>query len=151
MALSATSCIPQAMGSGAGLDWGDVWAHALAVDVTVTLRLALDDSAAAVVTAAAHALAQLVGAADIALGTFQAASPELPRVPIRYLHRPHPVGAWSVHALERAPPAAAEPDAGPQRHQQQGEDVPDEQQIAKVDPLCGLLQMQVGCLAACDM
>ena len=147
MALAVRLCLAQASnGAFVVLDWADVWAHALAADVTVTLRLALDDSAAAVVTAAAQALAELVGAEDMALGPSHADSPELPCVPARCLQRPHPVGAWSAHAVE--PPSAADSDAVPPQHplleQQEDGGAPRERHVARVDPPCGLLQMQVG-------
>ena len=44
------------------LDWRDVWEHAIAdCQVAVVLRLALDDGSASVISAAAEALAKLVG------------------------------------------------------------------------------------------
>ena len=78
------------------LDWGDVWAHALAADTAIALRVALDDSAAAVVTAAAKALAELVSAGSAGWGPLHAAAWQLPRVPARCLNRPHPAGAWTT-------------------------------------------------------
>lgn len=47
---------------GSALDWRDVWEHAIAdCQVAVVLRLALDDGSASVISAAAEALAKLVG------------------------------------------------------------------------------------------
>ncbi len=121
-----------------------MWAHALAADVATALRIALDDSAAAVVTAAARALAELVSVDG--LGPLHAAAWQLPRVPARCLARPHPAGAWTAHAVERAP-AGGSAESHPPQHPLLGqaeeeEDAPDERQVARSDPLCGLLQMQ---------
>lgn len=49
-----------------GLDWQDVWEHALKdCQVAVVLRVALDDSSQMVMTAAAEALAELVALESI--------------------------------------------------------------------------------------
>lgn len=68
---------------------------------------------------------------------------ELPRVPARFLWRPHAVGAWMAHPVCCAPPAG-KPDQAPQPHPllEEHAEEPSEAQVAAEDPLCGLLQMQ---------
>ena len=57
-------------------------------------------------------------------------------MPWRYFARPHPVGAWVCSPVERAGP---EP-PGPGLVEEQP---PDDGKVATVDPLIGLLGMQV--------
>ena len=50
-------------GAETQLKCGEIWEHAVGtINVAVTLRVALDDSQQAVVTAAAHGIAALLGA-----------------------------------------------------------------------------------------
>jgi hypothetical protein len=84
------------------LDWRDVWEHAIAdCQVAVVLRLALDDGSASVISAAAEALAKLVGPTH--LGPAQACpTPSglqwqpIPYLHIKYLH----INSISVSAPE---------------------------------------------------
>ena len=71
-------------------------------------------------------------------------------MPVRYLHRPHAVGAWMAHPVARAPPAE-EPDQAPPPHPllQADTEEPTEAQVAAEDPLCGLLQMQARASRPC--
>ncbi|KAL4425916.1 hypothetical protein ABPG75_009932 [Micractinium tetrahymenae] len=134
------------------LDWLAVWHHALlAADITLLLRRSLDDQHAAVAAAAAEALAALLGAAGPAGAAEEAAAEAAdaspltgwPAPPLRHLQRPTTAGAWVAAPtsleLQRRQGAEREEQGG-----EGGEEEPlDEQQLAKVDPLSGLLHMQL--------
>ncbi|KAL0046547.1 hypothetical protein WJX82_003367 [Trebouxia sp. C0006] len=125
----------------ARMTWLLVWEYALQeVQVATVLRRLLDDAHMSVVTAAAEAMAVLVGPGPKEEEVWEAAhcnpGTGCPSVPWRYCARPHPVGAWVTTPVDRDGP---EP-PGPGLVEEQP---PDDGRVAIVDPLIGLLGMQV--------
>ncbi|DBA68651.1 TPA: hypothetical protein ACH3X2_013454 [Trebouxia sp. C0005] len=121
--------------------WLLVWEYALQeVEVATVLRRLLDDAHMSVVTAAAEAMAVLVGPGPEEEQVWEAAhcnpGTGCPSVPWRYCARPHLVGAWVTTPVDRDGP---EP-PGPGLVEEQP---PDDGRVATVDPLIGLLGMQV--------
>lgn len=64
-----------------------------------------------------------------------------PMVPWRYCARPHAVGAWVTHPLEAGTPSP------PPSHQLVEEQPPSDESVATLDPLVGLIAMQVSLLS----
>ncbi|DBA80705.1 TPA: hypothetical protein ACH3X1_007944 [Trebouxia sp. C0004] len=125
----------------ASITWLSVWELALQeVQVATVLRRLLDDAHMSVVTAAAEAMAVLVGLGPEEEEVWEAArcnpGTGCPSVPWRYCARPHPVGAWVSTPVGRDGP---EP-PGPGLVEEQP---PDDGRVATADPLIGLLGMQV--------
>ncbi|CAL8465149.1 g4684 [Coccomyxa elongata] len=126
-----------------GLNWEDVWGHALKdCQVAVVLRVALDDSSQSVITAAAEALAQLVALESIGPAQPCLTSSGLAAVPLRYLERPHVLSAWSALPVDIPKPPEL-PSMSGNAAEDELEEQLNERQVAAKDPLAGLLQMQV--------
>lgn len=141
-----------AMGvSQPAVGWSQLWSYLVTeLGVASHLRLALDDAHAQVVGAAAAALAALVcpGPEEAVALEVADACPRLgwPAVRLQSLVRPHAAGTWEVQGVEAGdtkpgdlPPLSTLGQGGPGG---EGEDATPED-VALVDPLAGLLQMQL--------
>ncbi|KAK9823144.1 hypothetical protein WJX72_000576 [[Myrmecia] bisecta] len=113
----------------------------LEADIAVVLRRALDDRDLAVIAAAAEAILALVGGPvnrELPFGIADACPVTgLPCVPVRFLERPHPIGAWVANPTEPYVPQTR------QELEEDAEEPPDAAKVARFDPLIGLVQMQV--------
>ncbi|PRW59348.1 RNA polymerase II-associated [Chlorella sorokiniana] len=128
------------------VEWVAVWHHALhAADMVLLLRRSLDDPHSAVVAAAAEALTALVGASGPA-GAAEEAAAEMadactltgwPVPAMRHMQRPTASGAWV------AAPAAPQLHLDADVEDEGQEEALNEHQLAKVDPLSGLLHMSL--------
>ncbi|KAH7617514.1 hypothetical protein NADE_007292 [Nannochloris sp. 'desiccata'] len=145
--------------------WIDIWRHALHdAKVPLVLRVAFDDQNNAVVTAATEALAALLSPGTIERQYYNLgdANPLVswPMVPLRHMQRPNASGShWIAapvdlkarrerRAAARAARVAAAAAAGipisleEEDEEEESDDI-DEKELARVDPLAGLLNMEL--------
>lgn len=158
---SASVPLPEAVSSelasadGGAVHWADVWMHLLhAANVTRVLRYALDDSNVVVVASAAEAIAALVCPCGTEQAALEAADANplagWPAPPLRHMQRPSGAGAWMASPLdlqsqreERRKKVAQTAAAGQLPDDDEAEGDVDEEELAKVDPMGGLLNMQL--------
>ena len=126
----------------AAFTWEDFWRYALHAENLVTsLRATFDESTPPVISAAATALAALVGPTKESTHVLEKADsmPLLcwPAVAVRHMQRQDGASAWIPAPLDLQTVKETEQEEGDDEEQI------DEKQLAKIDPLSGLLNMHL--------
>ena len=125
------------------VDWIQLWQHAVYVaQVAKTVRYALDDEKPKVVGAACGALLALVG------GGLQRSRPVVlvhraPECQVHHMQRAAGSQEWMSMPLDVGDRRQEAKDGGGPRHGEGEEEEADERDIARVDPVSGLLNMRL--------
>lgn len=146
--------VPTEFNRGAAkVNWEDVWRHAMHVaQVPVIVRIALDDRSPVVIAAAADALEALLRPSPIVYRSIKAAeeNPVIgwPSCPARHLQRPNASTPWVVAPVDlqaRRKQKEKEKQEAVQAGVLPGEESDDvnEKDLSKVDPMTGLLNMDL--------
>ena len=125
------------------ITWMEVWKYAVqTANVAVVLRVAFDDSHPAVVAAAAAAIAALLGSWSPQEEEVVQCSDDhpfiaWPSVPLRHLQRQDEASEWIAAPLDLSQPHEVQEEQSNEGEEQE------ERQVARVDPMAGLMNMQV--------